>query len=246
MNRNTEYLGKPLAIWDENSLKSFWDFESLQPENFFTNGHGDEILESVNKYLDKSISILDYGAGFGFLSKKLLDRGMQVSAMEFSNKGVKLLEGELKSYPTLKKVFSYDHLLDSGEKFDLIFVVEVIEHIYDKELNQLFDNVKQLLRPGGKVVFTTPNDEDLSKSYIYCPFSDKVFHRWQHVRSWNVETLNQKIIEKGLKPVRVQSTHFFKSAKWYGFNRYTIGKFFEFLKNKIEKKKPHLLAIATI
>jgi 2-polyprenyl-3-methyl-5-hydroxy-6-metoxy-1,4-benzoquinol methylase len=244
MNKTTKYLGKSLAKWDEKSLKSFWDFESLKPENFFTYEHGDKILKTVEKYFRPNINILDYGAGFGFLSKKLLEKNIQVSAMEFSHKGVKILERELMSFPSLNKVFIFEDLLSYEEKFDLIFVVEVIEHVYDDELDQLFDNVKRLLKPGGIVIFTTPNNEDLSKSYVFCPFSDMVFHRWQHVRSWNVSSLQEKIIEKGMNPIEVKETHFFKPARWYGFNRKTIGKFLEFLKNKIEKKKPHLFAAA--
>lgn len=244
MSQTMEYLGKPLAIWDENSLKSFWNFESLQPENFFTYEHGDEILKAAEKYLRPCIHILDYGAGFGFLSKKLLKKNFQVSAMEFSSEGVKILERELMSFPLFNKVYTYENLLSCEEKFDLIFVVEVIEHIYDNELNHLFENIKRLLKPGGKVIFTTPNNENLSKSYIFCPFSDKVFHRWQHVRSWSVSSLQEKIIEKGMHPIEVNGIHFFKPARWYGFNRKTAGKFFEFLKNKVEKKQPHLLAVA--
>ena len=87
-------------------------------------------------------------------------------------------------------------------------VVEIIEHLDDKMLAKCIDTIKALLGTGGVAIFTTPNEEDLTKSYVYCPESDVVFHRWQHVRSWSKESLTSFIQAHDLSVVDAFATNF--------------------------------------
>jgi SAM-dependent methyltransferase len=91
--------------------------------------------------------------------------------------------------------------------FDAIVCVEVIEHLDDAALAHVLADVRSLLAPGGIAVFTTPNAEELSKSMILCPASGEVFHRWQHVRSWNRETLPARLCAAGFSVDKVIETN---------------------------------------
>jgi len=51
------------------------------------------------------------------------------------------------------------------------------------------------------VVITTPNNEDLELSQCYCPISNTLFHRWQHVRSFTEETLAALLAKHGIEKV---------------------------------------------
>ena len=73
--------------------------------------------------------------------------------------------------------------------FDAVLLLEVVEHLTDEHLNGRLNEVFRLLKPGGVVVITTPNDEDLSVAAKHCPECGAIFHEWQHVRSWNATTL---------------------------------------------------------
>jgi len=72
----------------------------------------------------------------------------------------------------------------------------------------LVENVKKLGNPGSKIIFTTPNNERLDDSVVYCPVCEHTFHRWQHVRSWNVQSLTSFMEKNGLKVDNCFATDF--------------------------------------
>ncbi|TXE02414.1 class I SAM-dependent methyltransferase [Algoriphagus aquimarinus] len=238
------YNKKKIAEWDSKSVSEFWDFVSKQEDKYFTNQVGNVVIKFSENFFDKNSTILDYGSGPGFLTKQLLDKNFKVAALDFSHESIKILNNKLNYYENFIGAYDISQVDLLREKFDLIFVVEVVEHLNDDFLDELLNNVYNLLSENGKVIITTPNNERLEDSYIYCPFSDVIFHRWQHVRSWNKDSLNIKLNEKGFNNNILIETHFFNKPKWSGLNRKTIANFLEYLKMVIEKKKPHLVAIA--
>ncbi|ERM80979.1 hypothetical protein P872_11775 [Rhodonellum psychrophilum GCM71 = DSM 17998] len=238
------YNGKEIASWDLNSIKRFWDFASNEPLKYFTYMVGDKIIKMLSNELKQDHKILDYGAGIGFLSEKLLKKGFNVTSLDSSPDSIVLLKNKLSIFKNFSGAMDLESIKNQDLKFDIIFIVEVVEHLDDYYLNELLENVFKLITDNGIIIITTPNNEILENSYIYCPFSDLVFHRWQHVRKWDKFTLNEKLKEKGFNNNRMIETHFFNNPKWNGFNRKTIGGILEFLKLSIEKKKPHLVAIA--
>jgi SAM-dependent methyltransferase len=98
---------------------------------------------------------------------------------------------------------------DAGT-FDLVFATEVIEHLDDGELDGLLAECRRLLKPGGFVLFTTPNNEDYDASKMMCPDCGCIFHKWQHVRVWTPSTLKAYVEPHGfattyLSPIAWQS-----------------------------------------
>lgn len=198
----------PQIAWTDEHVARFWDYESQHPENYFTYQVGGNVVGGLLGYFPEARHALDYGAGLGFLTGHLLHRGFITTAAEFSPKSVAAISATYSGIPGFAGAFSASDILRLEKKFDLIMVVEVIEHLYDEHLENTFHNVKALLANGGRVVFTTPYDEDLSKSMIYCPQCDHVFHRWQHVRNWNIQTLAEFVSARGLEVVDIFATNF--------------------------------------
>jgi 2-polyprenyl-3-methyl-5-hydroxy-6-metoxy-1,4-benzoquinol methylase len=92
----------------------------------------------------------------------------------------------------LKKLSGYDSFLgvigpDEGRLFDVVIMAEVIEHVPDRLLGQTLDQVNGLLRDGGIVIVTTPNEENIGQAQVLCPMCRQVFHPWQHVRRFRVK-----------------------------------------------------------
>lgn len=93
--------------------------------------------------------VLDVGAGEGALCRKLLDLGCDVSACDL--------------YPEIFKLASIDcrrvdadgDLPFETASFDLVTCIEVVEHL--ESHRRLFAEVSRVLRPQGRIVFTTPN-----------------------------------------------------------------------------------------
>ena len=92
--------------------------------------------------------------------------------------------------------------------FDVAFLIEVIEHLYDAELDRTLSLLRDLIRPGGSLIATTPNDEDRAPSLIRSPESGRLFHRWQHVRSWSRQSLSQLLAGAGFDPIEIAETNF--------------------------------------
>ena len=93
--------------------------------------------------------MLDIGAGQGALAARLKDAGARVSACDVVPEQFDVPGVEFRALNT-------DGALpfDDGS-FDAALAIEVLEHIDGH--NQFFAEVSRVLRPGGIVMFTTPN-----------------------------------------------------------------------------------------
>jgi SAM-dependent methyltransferase len=92
---------------------------------------------------------LDLGAGQGALSALLLRAGYDVSACDlfpefFRCPGVECRRSD-----------AHDRLPYTDASFDLVACFEVVEHLESHA--SLFREIARVLRPGGTLVFTTPN-----------------------------------------------------------------------------------------
>ena len=87
-------------------------------------------------------------------------------------------------------------------------MAEVIEHVLDEELDSVLKRVAALTKTGGLLVVTTPNDEDLELGMSYCPVSNVVFHRWQHVRSFTDTSLSELLARAGFEALAVHRLSF--------------------------------------
>jgi SAM-dependent methyltransferase len=75
-------------------------------------------------------------------------------------------------------------------------------------LGRLLETMRRMLKPEGVAIITTPNREELEKSQIFCPQCQSVFHRWQHVRSWDASSLSSAAWAHGLDVVETVETDF--------------------------------------
>lgn len=127
-------------------IRKFWHFHKF---------------ESVIRYIPESHkgqgkNILDVGCFAGsFLG------GIPESV--FSEQlGVDILDNQIqyaqKQYGTsFRKFETYTHKIEIETRFDVITLIEVIEHLGENEIYNLFSQLLGLLKPGGIIIVTTPN-----------------------------------------------------------------------------------------
>lgn len=109
--------------------------------------------------------ILDVGCGRGELSFMLAYRGVQVTGVDYSADSIQLceeLKGILPKRVQKKLRFKQVNILDDRlnfetEAYDLIFFLDVIEHLATSEGEKALENIYRLLRPGGRLVIHTNN-----------------------------------------------------------------------------------------
>ena len=199
-------------VWTDEEVVRFqaW-YEKNLPHMYFTYQIGDKLVRIFRDYIKDNDCVLDYGAGLGFFSEHILKATKaKVSSCDFSPSAIQNERDRCSKYPNFSGAYLVDELIEQDKTFDVIFCLEVVEHCNDDYLKKTFENFKKLLRVGGIVIVSTPNNENLRNNFICCPNCGKVFHRVAHVRSWTINSLKKYIVDSGftLKDIYTTNYHF--------------------------------------
>lgn len=199
--------------WTGERVAKFWNYISNFPELYFTYKCGDLVVAKTKKYLKRGSNVLDYGCGTGFLIPHLLKSGANVMGLDFSEESIRSVNDRFTGEGNFKGAFTKEQLIEKHAHFDVIFLLEVIEHLNDKYLEEVFNDLKYFLKKDGVCIITTPNDEKLEDNYIFCPQCEHVFHKWQHMSSWDKNKLRTYVENRGLKIVELYKAYFEASFK---------------------------------
>lgn len=185
----------PEVVWTADMVRRFWVYQRTRPQEYFSYQVGRVIARRFGRYLKGKV--VDYGAGPGFLVDELLAAGVQCGATEFGMESTAGLQRQFAGRSGFLGARNNDQLADWQGQFDTAFLLEVVEHLYDRELHECLSTVRSLLKPDGHLIVTTPNQEDRAVSFICSPESGLLFHRYQHVRSWDVQSLSEALRTAG-------------------------------------------------
>lgn len=186
-------------VWTEKLVRKFWDgfSQTRLVEYGFSRLGGRSLIVAIDHLLPRNGNILDFGAGDGELVKLMCERGLNVAAYEPSEGRSEILNNKLRGFINYLGVRGED----SVDQFDVVVLAEVIEHILEESLEAILNRLNKLTKIGGMIVVTTPNNEDLDLGMAYCPVSNTLFHRWQHVRSFTGESLSLLMSKYGFDEV---------------------------------------------
>jgi len=193
------------VVWTPAKIAATWDFfsESLAGSDLYFSSHaGRWIVKRVDGELGlRGKRILDFGCGRGDLLAHLFARGVAAQGLEFSEESARVTSERFAAQTLFGGVAVGPDTLPEGS-FDVVFLVEVIEHLLDDEIGPTLDEVHRLLAPGGHVVITCPNGENLAGDSVRCPDCGAVFHRWQHVRSLDPQSIAALLESHGFRTER--------------------------------------------
>ena len=221
--------------WTDELVSSIWEYYSLRPETYFTFQFGDRILEKTFRFVPKGAVVCDYGCGAGFLLKRLVER-CKAAGIDYTQANLTKCAEVIGEHNNLMGLHHISEAESMGETFDVIYFVETIEHLLDGHIEPTMKNLRHLLKPGGIIICTTPNDEDLSEQEVFCPVTRKTFHRYQHVRSFTKESLCNEFERHGFSSVASFGTDFAA--------RCLKARLKARLREPLGKKNPHLVCIA--
>lgn len=225
-NNDIHHFTEHPIEWDNEKISRLWNFYSKTPpysDVYFSKVFGHQILKQSSLNLENPLDVVDFGCGPGFIWTHLnnLNSNWRYTGLDFSADSV----NKLLSIADNNKLFQGAHHIDAlpsllpSERYDVVLLFEVIEHLNSQQLRSTISEISRLLKKGGVVVITTPNEEDLSKSRRFCPECGAIFHAWQHVRSWSAQDLTEYMSQNGFLLRHVKTLDFaaqgFNTTAWF-------------------------------
>ena len=232
--------------WTPDRVERLWSFYGSFPPvqgGSFSGQYGRGILWLVRRCVDLSGTVVDFGCGPGHLVEALLRQGFRCRAIDLSTQAIDRVRERFAGHPGLlgATVGSPERLpLEDGEA-GAIFAVEVLEHLGPELATKAFAELHRVLRPGGHLIVTVPNEEDLGVNTVVCPDCGCVFHRKQHVQRYSKTSLALPIRDAGFEIVFLASLH----LKHFSRGRISraLAPLKQFARVLRRRPNPHLLAI---
>ena len=167
---------------------------------------------------NKEIRILEVGCGMGFAMLALQDLG-------YANlEGIDVDHGQVQS--CVQKGLNVVHLEDSTtyldshiNEYDLIVVLDVIEHIPHEGQLEFVRAICQALKPNGQIICTVPNaNSTLASRWRYID--------WTHHLSFTEHSLDFLLYNAGFQTIEVFPTEFFHPPNIRWLSRSILRKWF--------------------
>ncbi|HDQ73764.1 MAG TPA: methyltransferase domain-containing protein [Chloroflexi bacterium] len=95
-------------------------------------------------------ALLDFGCGAGRFAGRLRERGFRVAAVDVSSRLLRLAS-DLQGI-TLTQILPSGPLPFADGTFDLLWVCQVLQHVPERLLSPVIDELHRVLRPGGFVL----------------------------------------------------------------------------------------------
>jgi len=208
--------------WTTELVNRFWDgvAQTRLDELSFGRVAGPAFLDLVGKFLQPEGRHLDYGAGSGHIIRLMLDRGYRTAAFEPSPDRQSALATRVSDHRNFLGVVGPD----SNTTFDVVLLVEVIEHVLEPDLSSVLRRINRFLPIGGRLVISTPHNENLELASAYCPVSNLLFHPWQHVRSFTPQKLETLVGQFGFRRIYLGLADFSDDAAVYEASKKTAAR----------------------
>lgn len=143
---------------------------------------------------DRSVKILDVGCGSGFLLDYLKFKGYtNIYGVDASEEQVKYCQE--KGLQVIHSMVG-DYLEGMSDHFDVIFMTDVIEHLYKDELVTIINMIMGALKPGGEFICRTGNASSIYGGTIR-------YIDYTHEQSFTETSLNQLLSALGFVDMKI-------------------------------------------
>ena len=161
MTSEPEFRPHPVE-WTPVKVERFWDYVAThQPAEFFSEKHARDIADRLVK-ASRPRSVVDVGCGTGPLVAEFTRRGIAATGIKHS---ANALEAAQRRSP--RATFHLGSIVAipmADRSMDAATLIETVEHLDDDILHAALAEARRVLRSGGTLLITTPNDERLADS----------------------------------------------------------------------------------
>jgi len=155
--KKSEIVEKTLGIPPD------YQYKALRSRNIFQRNWHRNKWHVIEKYahLNPNLRVLDLGAGSGNFELQFADKVKNIVALDYNDEATgflqkKLIGEDIKNVEVVLMDIRDKNMTDLG-KFDLVIMVDVIEHINISDSKKLVEKLGKILKPGGVVCVVTPN-----------------------------------------------------------------------------------------
>ena len=155
---------------------------------------------------------LEIGSGIGNLSSFFLNDNISITLSDTESEYIDILNKRFNEHKSIKAILSIN-LEDSSfetkyselkEKFDTVFLLNVLEHIKDDEL--AIRNIRFLLKPGGTILILSP-----AYSFLFSALDRALGHH----RRYTTVSLKTLLTESGLMSMKSFYFNFIGIIAWF-------------------------------
>ncbi len=203
------------VVPQEKYTKDYFSFLNMLYQDNFKNGNYE--LDGAYKRcflladIKEGDTVLDVGAGRGVILFESHKHKAKVYGTDYADASIEIINDFMKKEGINNihvKQATLPDLYFNEVKFDKIFFLDVIEHIYEPVVLQTLDNIYRVIKKGGYVVIHTDNKFyqtitrkilNFIKKYIF--FQEVVIseHEKLHVNFQSLSNLKRKLEDRGFE-----------------------------------------------
>ena len=138
-----------------------------------------QILSENN---DPAKKILEVGSGLGYLTYAVAQKGYDIIGLDISVDAIKKSKKRFGKNYVCEDVYKY--AIENNQKFNLIILTEVIEHVPDPY--SFCNGLINLLKPKGRLIISTPNKSAFPQQEYWNTELPPVHLTWFSEKSFKV------------------------------------------------------------
>lgn len=179
-------------------------------------------VEFYRPYIDdfiknlKGKKVLDAGCGHGIFTNYFYQKGLDVQGIDFSEK---LLNVAKQNYQFLKFTNVDMCNFETKERFDGIFIKNVLFHIPDEDIKQIFKKFKKFLNANGKICILMEIPKEAGEQILAEEFDENLKVYYNYMMPEKVEQL---LVEAGFEIDKLDIVKKNQNATVYAFGLMAI------------------------
>lgn len=144
---------------------SYFNLRGVDP-SFYHNFVLPIWINDILSDLSKNISILDYGCGYGQFLQALQNEGYNnTKGLDLDADAVSFCRQNNFDVTDISQTNLIDYVNDNTNKFDLIILSHVLEHVPKSEMVDVLQGIYNLLKTDGQLLIAVPNGQASTGSY---------------------------------------------------------------------------------
>ncbi|MEM9258180.1 MAG: methyltransferase domain-containing protein [Bacteroidota bacterium] len=147
----------------------------------------------LRKLPGKGMRLLDVGCGGAWLAAATIPEQTLVVSFDVAHRNTTEAQKKHRADNHFAVTGDVYKLPFRSDSFDAVVSAEVIEHVPD--VSGYLDSLLRVVKPGGRVIVSTPYDEKIQ--YSLCIHCNRVTPLHAHLRSFKENTLAKYLAERG-------------------------------------------------